>query len=128
MTEDEVAAFLTALPARPGVLATTRNDGRPHAAPTWYDLDDDGTIVFNTGADTLEGRTLKRTRYASLTVQDDRPPFSFVTVAGRVDLIDDLNCARRVSATRRVSAGVLGVSRSLDDRGADSTAVLKGVC
>ncbi|GEM_PF-1904530 len=38
-----------------------------------------------------QGRTLKRTRYASLTVQDDRPPFSFVTVAGRVDLIDDLN-------------------------------------
>ena len=71
--------------------ATTRKDGRRHAAPIWYDLDDGGTIVFNTGADALEGRTLKRTRYANLTVQDDRPPFSFVTVAGRVDLIDDLN-------------------------------------
>lgn len=62
-----------------------------HAAPIWYDLGDDGTIVFNTGADTLKGRTLERTGYASLTVQDDRPPFSFVTVSGPVDLIDDLN-------------------------------------
>src|SRR6201999_340092 len=36
MSDDEVRAFLTADPARPAILATTRADGRPHVAPIWY--------------------------------------------------------------------------------------------
>ena len=47
--------------------------------PVWYDLDDDGTIVFNTGADTVKGRAIRRTGQVALCVQDDQPPFSFVT-------------------------------------------------
>ena len=75
MTRDEVRAFLTSDPPRPGVLATTRRDGRPHAAPLWYVVDDDGTIVFTTGADTVKGRTLQRRGWATMTVDDDRPYF-----------------------------------------------------
>jgi PPOX class probable F420-dependent enzyme len=89
MTDDEVAAFLRA-PVRPGLLATVRADGRPHVAPVWFDVDDDGTIVFNTGAETVKGRNLLRTGEAALCVQDDRPPFSFVTVEGRVTVSEDL--------------------------------------
>jgi PPOX class probable F420-dependent enzyme len=89
MTDDEVRAFLTSDPPRPGVLATTRRDGRPHAAPVWYVVDDDGTIVFTTGADTVKGRTLRRRGWATMTVDDDRPPFSFVTVEGPVTISDD---------------------------------------
>ena len=49
-TDDQrVRAFLTALPARTGKLATISADGAPHLAPVWYDLDDDGSLVFNTG-------------------------------------------------------------------------------
>ena len=48
MSDDEVQAFLRA-PVRPAMLATTRRDGRPHVAPVWYDVDDDGRIVFNRG-------------------------------------------------------------------------------
>ncbi len=33
MTDEEVRALLTALPARTGKLATVRADGRPHVAP-----------------------------------------------------------------------------------------------
>ena len=61
MTDDEVRAFLTAVPARPAILATVRADGRPHVAPVWYAVDDDGTIVFNTGETTVKGRNLRRT-------------------------------------------------------------------
>jgi len=50
MTDAEVAEFLRA-PVRPGLLATVRADGRPHAVPIWYDVDHDGTLVFNTGED-----------------------------------------------------------------------------
>ncbi|MDO5683691.1 MAG: PPOX class F420-dependent oxidoreductase [Propionibacteriaceae bacterium] len=98
MSEVEVREFLTAEPARPGVLGTTRKDGRPHLAPVWFVVDDDGGILFNTGADTVKGRTLKRTGYAALTVQDDRAPFSFVTVQGPVEIIEDLEEVRRWAA------------------------------
>jgi len=36
MTDQQVRAFLTALPARTGKLATVRPDGRPHVAPRLF--------------------------------------------------------------------------------------------
>lgn len=93
MTDDERDAFLRA-PARPGIVATTRADGRPHAAPVWYDLDGDA-IVFTTGADTVKGRNLARDPRMALCVQDQEPPFSFVMVEGTAELIDDPDDVRR---------------------------------
>src|SRR5688500_7763506 len=88
-------AFL-ASPVRPAVLSTTRADGRPHAAPIWFDLDDDGnTIVFTTGETTVKGRNIRRSRRVALCVQDDQPPFSFVTIEGDAEVSDDLEEVRR---------------------------------
>ncbi len=101
MSDDEVRAFLTAMPARPAILATTRNDGRPHVAPIWYAVDDDGSILFNTGATTVKGRNLRRTGQAAVTVQDDAAPYSFVTLEGTVTISEDLDDVRRW-------AGVIG--------------------
>ncbi|HEV2069295.1 MAG TPA: PPOX class F420-dependent oxidoreductase [Acidimicrobiales bacterium] len=89
MNDQEREAFLRD-PVRPAVVATSRADGRPHAAPVWYDLDGD-TIVFTTGADTVKGRNLAGDTRVALCVQDDRPPFSFVTVEGTAELVDDLD-------------------------------------
>ena len=50
----------------------------------------DGALWFNTGAETVKGRNLARTRVATICVQDDQPPFSFVAVEGTVELIDDV--------------------------------------
>ncbi len=93
MTDDERAAFLRH-PVRPAIAATTRGDGRPHAVPVWYDFDDD-VIVFTTHADTVKGRSLARDPRITLCVQDDQPPFSFVTVEGRAELVDDPALVRR---------------------------------
>jgi PPOX class probable F420-dependent enzyme len=90
MNGEEVRAILTARPPHTGKLATVRADGRPHLAPVWYDVDDDGTVVFNTGASTVKGRNLQRDPRASLCVDDERPPFSFVVVEGMAELSDDL--------------------------------------
>lgn len=95
MSEQELDAFLRAEPARPAILATTRKDGRPHAAPVWYAVDDDGTLVFNTAAGTVKGRNLIRTGVAVLTVQDDRAPYSFAMLEGTVTLDEDLDRVRR---------------------------------
>lgn len=59
-------------------------------APVWFDLDDDGSIVFTTGAATVKGRNLQRNSRAAMCVDGERPPFSFVMVEGRVHLYDDL--------------------------------------
>ena len=96
MTDAEALEFL-ASPVRPGMLATTRKDGRPHVAPVWYVVDN-GTLLFNTGSGTVKGRTLTRTGYAALCVQDDQAPFSFVTVEGHVTISEDLDDVRRWAA------------------------------
>jgi PPOX class probable F420-dependent enzyme len=95
MREAEVRTFLTAQPARTAKLATVRADGRPHIAPVWYDVDDDGSLVFNTGESTVKGRNIRREPRVSLCVDDDRPPFSFVVVEGVAAISDDIDEVRR---------------------------------
>lgn len=94
MSDGEVRAFLMTQPAHTGKLATTRKDGSPHVAPVWYTVDDHGDILFNTGADTLKGRTLRRDPRAAMCIDDERPPFSFVIVRGTAELISDLDQVR----------------------------------
>lgn len=110
MTPEQVHEFLTTGPARPAVLGTTRRDGRPHLAPVWYLVEDDGTICFTTGDDTVKGRTLARTGRAALTVQDDRAPFSYVTVEGPVELVDDLDTVAGYAA--RLGGRYMGPERA----------------
>jgi PPOX class probable F420-dependent enzyme len=107
MTEAEMASFLAA--PRTAKLATVRADGRPHVAPIWFDRDDDGSFVFNTGADTVKGRNLLLRRWAALCVDDDRPPFSFVSVEGPVEVSDDLVSVREWAG--RLGARYLGEER-----------------
>ena len=75
MADEERQAFVRS-PVRPAVMATTRPDGRPHAAPVWYDLDDDDTVVLTTGARTVKGRNLaadpRVTRASRTTVHRSR--------------------------------------------------------
>ena len=110
MNGEEVRAFLTALPPRTGKLASVRADGRPHLAPVWYDVDGDDTLVFNTGASTVKGRNLQRDPRASLCVDDERPPFSFVVVEGVAELSDDLGEVRGWAT--RIGARYMGPERA----------------
>ena len=43
-----------------------------------------------TGAETVKGRNLRRDPRAGLCVDDERPPFSFVTIDGTVEISEDL--------------------------------------
>ncbi len=110
MSDERIRALLTALPAHTGTLATVRADGRPHLAPVWYDVDGDGTIVFNTGVSTIKGRNLARDPRTSFCVDDERPPFSFVVVEGRAELTDDL-AELRAWATR-IGGRYMGAARA----------------
>jgi len=106
MTHDELVAFLEHLPARTGKLATVRSDGRPHVAPIWFALDTStagadspiGDVLFNTGADTLKGKSLIRDGRVALCVDDDRPPFAFATIEGVASISEDLEEVTRWAA------------------------------
>jgi len=71
--------------ARTAVLATVRADGRPHAAPIWFDLDDD-ILVFTTGENTVKARNMRRDPRVSLCVDEAEPPFHFVAIEGTREL------------------------------------------
>jgi len=73
--------FVLATPARTAKLAVVRANGAPHVAPVWIDLDGD-QVVFMTSADTIKGKAILRDPRVCLCWDDERPPFSFVTVAG----------------------------------------------
>ena len=102
MSETEWRTFVTE-GTRTGKLANTRLDGRPHVAPVWFDLDeDDGTLVFTTGADTLKGKALRRDPRVAICVDDETPPFAFVLIEGTAVLSEDpedlLTWATRIGA------------------------------
>ncbi len=88
MSEDEATAFIAEMPARTAKLATVLKDGAPHVAPVWVALDG-RDVLFNTGADTIKGRALRRDPRVAMCFEDDRPPFSFVTIRGTVTISDD---------------------------------------
>lgn len=97
MSDDELLRFLSSDPPHTAKLATVRADGRPHIAPIWYVLDtstagDDspfGDIIFNTGSDTLKGKALARDPRVALCVDDERPPFAFVTIDGTATISEE---------------------------------------
>ena len=80
MTDSERRAFLLDN-ARTAKLATVRRDGRPHVVPIWFDLHGD-EVVFTTGAETVKGRAIRRDGRVSLCVDDETPPFAYVTIEG----------------------------------------------
>jgi PPOX class probable F420-dependent enzyme len=100
MSPDEYRAFLLA-GSRTGKLATTRADGRPHLAPIWFTLDGDD-IIFTTWHTTIKAQTLRRDPRAALLVDDERPPFAYVLVEGRVSISENpdelLHWATRIAA------------------------------
>jgi len=82
---------------RTGKVAWVDKSGAPQVAPVWFVLDGDD-VVFNTGASTGKGRALVREGRASMAVDDQTPPYSFVKIDGAVTVSDDLEEVARFAA------------------------------
>ena len=108
MTETQWKAFVEA-GTRTGKVATVREDGRPHVVPIWFVLDGDD-LVFMTGADSVKGRNLRRTGQCSLCVDDEVPPFSFVSVSGTVAIDDDVEAM--LSWSIKIAERYMGAERA----------------
>jgi PPOX class probable F420-dependent enzyme len=80
--------FLLEQPARTAKLAVVRADGSPQVVPVWVDLDGDD-VVFTTWADSVKGKAIRREPRVSLCLDDERPPFAFLSIAGTATTSDD---------------------------------------
>lgn len=108
MTDEQAWAFLEQ-GSRPATFASVRPDGRPHAVPTWYSVEE-SDIVFTTWHTTVKAANLRRDPRVSLVVQDPEPPYDYVTVEGEAELIDDLVLCRRISTL--LGAKYMGADRA----------------
>lgn len=83
MTAAEREAFLADLHV--GVLAVERPGKGPLVHPIWYVFD--GTdVIISMDADSVKTRLLNRAGRATMTAQDERPPYRYVTVEGPVTI------------------------------------------
>src|SRR3989442_14532763 len=89
MVGSEWKDFLLERP-RTAKLATVERDGGPHVVPVWFDLDDDGTIVFTTSRRSAKGRAIRSGARVALCVDDETPPFSFGLAEAQVSDLDAL--------------------------------------
>ena len=71
-----------------GKLATVKEDGSSHVVPIWFVLekkksrDRVGNIIFTTGSTSVKANNIRRDNRISICIDDQIPPFSFVTILG----------------------------------------------
>jgi len=75
-----------------GKLATVKKDGSSHVVPIWFVLDyrinEDnlGNIYFTTFIGSVKAENIQRDNRISMCIDDQTPPFSFVTIHGTAKL------------------------------------------
>ena len=84
MTDAERDSFLSDV--RVGILAIARDGKGPLALPVWYQYDG-GDIEITMGADSTKARLLRRAGRATFTVQDECPPYRYVSAEGPVAIV-----------------------------------------
>src|SRR5919205_554223 len=74
-----------------GKLATVKKNGSSHVVPIWFVLDNRnssrggkivGDIILTTGDTSVKAQNILRDNKVSICVDDQTPPFSFVTIFG----------------------------------------------
>jgi PPOX class probable F420-dependent enzyme len=71
-----------------GKLGTIKKDGSSHVVPFWFVLDKRnsrgkiGDIILTTGDTSVKAQNIQRDNRVSICVDDQIPPFSFVTIFG----------------------------------------------
>lgn len=81
MTDAERDTFISDV--RVGILAIERAGKGPLALPVWYQYEG-GEIVITIGDDSAKAHLLRRAGRATFTVQDERPPYRYVSAEGPV--------------------------------------------
>jgi PPOX class probable F420-dependent enzyme len=87
MSKAEIRRFLMQSTLT-GKLATVRKEGGSHVVPIWFVVDNGnnksrvGDIIFTTDSASIKAKNIHRDKRVSICIDDQKPPFSFVTIFG----------------------------------------------
>jgi PPOX class probable F420-dependent enzyme len=85
-----------------GVLsAAVGTAGRTLAVPVWYSYQPGGLLTVLTGRRSRKATAIRATGRFGLCVQDDNPPYRYVSVEGPVVSEEELDPAERLAMARR---------------------------
>jgi len=82
MTKGERESFLAAI--RVAIVSIPEAGTGPLTAPVWYSYEPGGDIWFETQPDSRKGKLLLSGKRISLCVQDENPPYAYVSVEGPI--------------------------------------------
>lgn len=99
MTQQEKESFLAGVHV--GILSITREGEAPLAVPIWYAYEPGAEICFVTSQHSQKGRLLRLGCRVSLCVQEEKPPYQYVTVEGEVNALGPLDVERDVRSLAR---------------------------
>jgi nitroimidazol reductase NimA-like FMN-containing flavoprotein (pyridoxamine 5'-phosphate oxidase superfamily) len=101
--------------ARVGVLcAAAGKTGRTLAVPVWYSYQPGGLLTVLTGRRSRKAEAIRAAGRFGLCVQDDSPPYRYVSVEGPVVREEELDPAERLAMARRY-LGSAGGDRYVTD-------------
>ena len=109
MTQAEYMAFLST-PARCAKLATVREDGSPHVVPVWFTLHGND-LIFTAGCASIKVKNILRDGRVAICVDEDSPPFHYVLLEGRAEVLDSTVEAARHWGTI-IGGKYMGVDRA----------------
>ena len=98
-----------------GVLSAAAGQaGRTLAVPVWYSYQPGGLLTVLTGRRSRKAEAIRAAGRFGLCVQDDRPPYRYVSVEGPVVSEDEPDPAERLALARRY-LGAAGGDRYVAD-------------
>ena len=92
MTKEEREAFLADV--RIGVISINDPGKGPLTVPMWFDYERGGDVWFMAPRNSMKGRRLEVGARMSLCVQDENPPYRYVSVEGPVTAIQSYTIDR----------------------------------
>jgi PPOX class probable F420-dependent enzyme len=108
MTKAEWQEFVSS-GTRTGKAGVVKADGTPHVTPIWFLLDGDD-LVLTTHETGVKGKALRRDPRICICVDEETPPYSFVSLWGEASLSEDLEELRRWATA--LGARYMGADRA----------------
>ena len=99
MTDTERDTFLAALHV--GIIGISAPNRGPVLLPVWYSYEPGGDIQFITNKDAKKVKHLEREGRFTLCVQDESPPYCYVSVEGLIISIEDADHERDLTPIAR---------------------------
>lgn len=86
MSSAEREAFLAEVHV--GVVAVERSDRAPLTVPIWYGYEPGGEVLLWTQRGSIKEKLIRAAGRFSIAVQDEQPPYRYVTAEGDVTAIE----------------------------------------